>query len=143
MNATEKAHPGVAAPERAKESDFAGQISYVYYTPTESKKQEHFRVVDLLRHGSEHGITLQELVQMTGLNERELRRRIHFERENCGDADMIIADNKNGYFLPERTHELKQFARSMSHRAAEILSIARAAENALAKMEGQEQFEAW
>lgn len=102
-----------------------------------------FCVRDFLHHGAQNGLTLRELTCLTGLDERELRRRIHRERKDCRDADLIVSDNQRGYFLPERPDELRQFARSMSHRAAEILSIARVAENVLAEMESQERMTGW
>ncbi len=85
-------------------------------------------------------MTLKELVNLTGLAEREVRRRIQAERKM---GLLILSDNQNGYFLPETPDDIQRFARSMSRRAAEVASIARAAEAALADMAGQTMVEGW
>lgn len=98
------------------------------------------RISSLLLRGQEHAITLRELVLITGLDERAVRRLIHAERMA---GTIIIADNRSGYFLPADEHDIRTFARSMSHRAGEIARISRAAEDALARAVGQEQIEGW
>lgn len=82
------------------------------------------------------GVTLRELVAMTGMNERLVRLKIQQERKA---GKLILSNNRDGYFLPETTEDVQRFARSMSRRAAEISSIARAAEAALADLTGQAQ----
>lgn len=85
------------------------------------------RVADLLSHGSENGVTLHHLEKMTGLSGREVRREI--ERERRG-GELIISDNKNGYYLTDDPAEAQRFARSMRRRALEITRTARAVEKA-------------
>ena len=97
-------------------------------------------ISDLLHTGAENGTTLRELVAVTGLNERVVRLKIQQERKA---GKLILSNNKDGYFLPERPEDVQRFARSMSRRAAEIASIAQAAEAALADMSGQECLEGW
>ena len=97
-------------------------------------------VFDLLRPGAENGIKLPELVKLTGQDERIVRRRIQAERKA---GKLILSDCLHGYFLPERPEDVQRFARSMSRRAAEVASIARSAEAALADMTGQEHMEGW
>lgn len=97
-------------------------------------------ISDLLHSGAENGTTLRELVALTGMNERVVRLKIQQERK---DGKLILSNNRDGYFLPERPEDVRRFARSMSRRAAEIASIARAAETALADMSGQECLEGW
>ena len=94
----------------------------------------------LLHSGAENGTTLRELVAATGLNERAVRLKIQQERKA---GKLILSNNRDGYFLPECPEDVRRFARSMSRRAAEISSIARAAEAALADMSGQECLEGW
>lgn len=73
------------------------------------------------------GVTLHHLEKMTGLSGREVRREI--ERERRG-GELIISDNKNGYYLTDDPAEAQRFARSMRRRALEITRTARAVEKA-------------
>ena len=77
---------------------------------------------------------------LTGMNERAVRLKIQQERKS---GKLILSNSKDGYFLPENPEDVRRFARSMSRRAAEISSIARAAEAALADLAGQECLEGW
>lgn len=85
-------------------------------------------------------MTLRELVQITGEDERMIRRRIQAERKA---GALILSDCKNGYFRPADARDVQRFIRSMSRRAREISEISRAAEDALARTTGQEIMEGW
>ena len=100
---------------------------------------KHYLVSDLLHEGSENGMTLTELVQLTGEDERSIRR-IQRERKS---GKLILSDNQSGYFLPGTEDEVKRFIRSMSRRAREISVVACVAEDVLARMMGQESLEGW
>ena len=54
--------------------------------------QKKILIFDLLHEGSENGMTLTELVQLTGEDERTIRRRIQAERKA---GKLILADCKN------------------------------------------------
>lgn len=97
-------------------------------------------ISDILHVGSENGVTLRELVQITGEDERMIRRRIQAERKA---GALILSDCKNGYFRPADARDVQRFIRSMSRRAREISEISRAAEDALARTTGQEIMEGW
>ncbi len=105
-----------------------------------SLTQKKFLISDLLHEGAEKGTTLAELVQLTGEDERSIRRRIQAERKA---GKLILADCKNGYFLPTSTLDIQRFIRSMSRRSREIAEISHAAEDALLKMTGQETLRGW
>lgn len=105
-----------------------------------SLTQKKFLISDLLHEGEEKGTTLAELVQLTGEDERSIRRRIQAERKA---GKLILADCKNGYFLPTSTLDIQRFIRSMSRRSREIAAISHAAEDALLKMTGQETLRGW
>lgn len=94
----------------------------------------------LLSHGAENGLTLGDLVCVTGLNERVIRARIQAERKA---GVLILSDCQHGYFLPTSENEVRRFIRSMSHRAREISVISCAAEDALVRLTGQEQIGGW
>lgn len=99
-----------------------------------------YLVSDLLHEGSENGVTLTELVQLIGEDERTIRRRIQTERKA---GKLILSDCKSGYFLPTSTLDIQRFISSMSRRSREIATISRAAEDALLKMTGQERMAGW
>lgn len=101
---------------------------------------KHYLVSDLLHEGSENGMTLTELVQLTGEDERSIRRRIQVERK---DGKLILSDCKSGYFLPTSTLDIQRFISSMSRRSREIAAISHAAEDVLLKMTGQERMVGW
>ena len=105
-----------------------------------SLTQKKFLISDLLHEGAEKGTTLAELVQLTGEDERSICRRIQAERKA---GKLILADCKNGYFLPTSTLDIQRFIRSMSRRSREIAAISHAAEDALLKMTGQETLRGW
>lgn len=102
--------------------------------------QKKILIFDLLHEGSENGMTLTELVQLTGEDERTIRRRIQAERKA---GKLILADCKNGYFLPTSTLDIQRFISSMSRRSREIAAISHAAEDVLLKMTGQETLRGW
>ena len=133
----EKAPVGAGTPTRARNEDFAVNHSVSHFITDDGKTLQIF---ELLHVGTENALTLRELVQLTGEDERSIRRRIQAERKA---GKLILSDNQNGYFLPENPADVQRFARSMSRRAAEIARIARAAEAALADMAGQEHMEGW
>mgnify|MGYP004627370301 FL=1 len=97
-------------------------------------------VSDLLHKGAENGTTLSELVQLTGEDERSIRRCIQRERKA---GKLILSDNQSGYFLPSSEHEVRRFIRSMSNRAREIAAVSRAAEDALERVSGQSRLRGW
>lgn len=133
----EKAPARVAARTEARKDDFEVNHSSFDSTTSAAKAPQIF---SLLQTGAENGVTLRELVAMTGMNERLVRLKIQQERKA---GKLILSNNRDGYFLPECPEDVRCFARSMSRRAAEISSIARAAETALADMTGQECLEGW
>lgn len=133
----EKAPANVAASARAMGNGLETLYPMNDYSTVLRKTPS---ISDLLHTGAENGVTLRELVAATGLNERVVRLKIQQERKS---GKLILSNNKDGYFLPERPEDVQRFVRSMSRRAAEIASIAQAAESALADMSGQECLEGW
>ena len=128
---------GAATPARAAGNGLETLYPTKNYS-TSSRKTPS--ISELLYTGAENGTTLRELVALTGMNERLVRLEIQRERKA---GKLILSNNRDGYFLPERPEDVRRFARSMSRRAPEIASIARAAESALADMTGQECLEGW
>ena len=133
----EKAPAGAETPTRAAGKGLATTFSLRDHNTAIQKK---LLISDLLHPGSENGMTLTELVQLTGEDERSIRRRIQRERKA---GELILSDNQSGYFLPATEDEVKRFIRSMSRRAREIRNVAVVAEDALARMTRQDFLEGW
>lgn len=133
----EKAPARVAALAEAWKDDFAVNHSAID-SIMDSRKT--LQIFELLHVGAENALTLRELVQLTGEDERSIRRRIQAERKA---GKLILSDCLHGYFLPASEQEARRFIRSMSGRAAEIAAVSRAAEVALADITGQECLEGW
>ena len=133
----EKSPAGAGTPTRAAGDGLPTMYPTKNFTTSAGKA---LHIFDLLHSGAENGTTLQELVKLTGQDERIVRRRIQAERKS---GKLILSDCLHGYFLPASERDAWQFIRSMSGRAAEIAAVSRAAEAALADMAGQEQIEGW
>lgn len=142
MSAKENARPAGGTAGQAAEKDAASKIPQDDFSTDSSKKREekYQLISDLLHKGRNNGLTLQDLVKLTGMDERTIRRKIHVERKS---GMLIMADCVHGYFLPEDTYDVRRFIHSMSNRSKEISAVSRAAEDALAKMENQEQINGW
>ena len=136
------ARPTGGTAGQAAEKDAASKIPQDDFSTDSSKKREekYQLISDLLHKGRNNGLTLQDLVKLTGMDERTIRRKIHVERKS---GILIMADCVHGYFLPEDTYDVRRFIHSMSNRSKEIAAVSRTAEDALAKMENQEQINGW
>jgi hypothetical protein len=123
----EKSRPGDCSTRTAAETAACERAAVPYEDCTMSAAVRQIRIADLLPHGAENGVNLHHLEKMTGLDGREVRRQI--ERERRAGA-LIVSNNKDGYYLTDDPAEAQRFARSMQHRAREILRTARAIEEA-------------
>lgn len=84
-------------------------------------------IASLLLSGRENAIPRRELERLTGLDGRTVRLMIERERRA---GVLIISNNSSGYYLTDDPAEAQRFARSMRHRAGEIVRTARAIEEA-------------
>ncbi len=122
----EKARPAGGTAEQAKrESHWASGNPYGNYTTTQSGGQG--TISRLLMEGSENGLHLQDLVRLTGEDQRTVRKMIHQERRL---GIPILSNSKDGYYLPGNEYEKAECVRQMRGRAREILAAARAIEKA-------------
>lgn len=102
----------------------------IIQSTTSMSPGQGLHIADLLSHGADHGLHLSDLVRLTDLSERDVRRQIEIERRS---GALIISDNRNGYYLTDDPGEAKQFARSMRHRADQIKQTATAIEQAIGR----------
>lgn len=108
----------------------AGQLILEGFSASKDKGpvgQQHTGIASLLLPGAGNAVPLRQLAAMTGRDEREVRRAIRRERLA---GVPILADNRSGYFLPSSEAERVACARSMRHRARQILAAASAIEAA-------------
>ena len=126
LDRKEKARPAGGTAEQAKrESHGASGNPYGKYTTTQSGGQG--TISRLLMEGAGNGLHLQDLVRLTGEDQRTVRKMIHEERRR---GVPILSDNASGYFLPGSQQEREACVQSLRHRAKEILAAAEAIENA-------------
>lgn len=130
MSKTVKTRVSAATPTRAVETEAPCKMtaaSTTNYTRSAADSQT-FRIADLLSPGAESAIPRRDLMALTGLRDRELRRQIEVERRQ---GVPILSDNINGYYLPGSDLERAECVKSMRHRSAEIARTAAAIEKAV------------
>lgn len=126
LDRKEKARPAGGTAEQAKrESHRRGGNPYGNYTTTQSGGQG--TISRLLMEGAGNGLHLQDLVRLTGEDQRTVRKMIHEERRR---GVPILSNSKDGYYLPSNEYERAECVRQMRGRAREILAAARAIEKA-------------
>lgn len=121
-----KARLSVAAPRRAetKAADRAGHNFRINGSTDEPNRQAK-PISDFLLTGKENAITMRTLQTVTDLPGRTIRAMIQQERLA---GIPICADNASGYYIAADERERLDCARSMRHRAREILRSAYALE---------------
>ena len=137
MSAKEKpAHGGNRERAEAEKTTGRASLSLSQYNTVGQRPQGP--ISRFLLFGQQNAVPLQQLVKLSGLDNRTARRLIEIERR-AGTA--ICSDNRCGYFLAENEAELWRFVRSMQHRAAEIWKTARSLDDSLQQVIGQERVE--
>ena len=123
----EGARPSIAVPGRAVENGPVCETAHASTSEftTAAAGRQPFRVADFLHHGAESAISRRDLMAMTGMSDRELRRLIEAERRQ---GIPILSDNQHGYFLPGDQAERDRCVHSLRSRAAEIQRTADAIE---------------
>lgn len=131
MTQSKKARPAVgAAGQAAGLCDRAGQQSHEQYSTERTGKASC--IYDLLPVGSENAISRRQLMQMTGLEDRKLRRRIEKERRMGALILSSSADMGGGYFRPANAEELRRWVAMMEAHANSISAVLHAAKVAIA-----------
>lgn len=124
MAEKEIARPTVGAAERASSGNAASNFRV---DCTAGNPARQLKISDFLGIGAETGLTIRDLERMTGKPGREIRREIQQERLA---GVPILADNRNGYFLPRNELEKQICVKSMFRRASEIEKSAAAISSA-------------
>ena len=127
MNEQRKTRPVGDATERAEETT-ATTNDQKFSQSNDSTDQERAQagyISQYLLPGAGQGLHLRDLVRITHLSEREVRKQIHIERRR---HIPILSNNRDGYYLPSDEEEKSRCVASLRRRAAEILEAADAIE---------------
>lgn len=131
MTDNKKARSAGGTAEQAAGCDRGGQQSRTQYNTEQKQKTSIF---DLLPVGAEYAISRRQLSAITGIPDRQLRRRIAQERR-AGALILSSSEINGGYYKAASREELRRYVRSMQSRCKEILAVIRAAEEALQNYE--------
>lgn len=125
----EEARPAGGTAERAAETGSASQADTTSNTQYKagSDHGQAGGIASLLLEGAGNGLHLQDLVRLTGEDQRTVRKMIHEERRR---GVPILSNSKDGYYLPGNEYERAECVRQMRGRAREILAAAEAIERA-------------
>lgn len=125
-NEKETAHTNQNA-KRSRETN----VSYVQtdYTPKKSDLQEDI-LLSLIGHGSDNGVHLADLVRLTGLDSRIVRKRI----ETLRRSGHVICADESGYYFPSTYAELSHYVRRTEKQARSIFLTLRSARRRLAEL---------
>jgi len=123
----EKSRPGDCSTRTAAETGTACETasSSVSYDNTAAAGRQ-IQIKDYLLHGAENAVPRRHLRQLTGISDRDLRRRIQLER--LAGVPILSSTTAGGYYLPSSVADLEHFVRSMQSRAKEIEAVASAVE---------------
>ncbi len=121
-----KARPNVAALERANGHRY-NHLAMSVKQSTTAAPGGQLHIADYLSRGRGSAITRRELERLTNLDGRSVRLLIERERRS---GTPILSDCASGYYLPATDDERAACVRSLRHRAREILTTARAIEQA-------------
>lgn len=97
-------------------------------------------IYDLLPEGQKNALSRRELIALTGMSDRALRKAIADERR----AGALILSNveygRSGYFRPApgNAGELRRYIASMTSRGRKTFAVLKAAKAALAEIEQNE-----
>ena len=127
MTEIKKARSAGGAAKQAAGCDRGGQQSHKQYNTGQGKKTS---IYALLPVGAENAVSRRELSALTGIEDRQLRRRIAQERR-AGALILSSSEINGGYYKAASREELRRYVRSMQSRCKEILAVIRAAEEAL------------
>ena len=85
------------------------------------------RILSAIGEGQENAVHLSELIRISGITDRELRKTIEYIRRQ----GIVILSGNSGYYFPADEAELKAFVRREEHRAKSIIVTLRPAKRYL------------
>ena len=91
-------------------------------------------LLEFIPFGSKNAIKREELVRLSGMSDREMRRCIEELRK---ETPIVNLQNGRGYFRPETEEELVHYVTQEKARAMTILRNLKAAKKQLQIVRGQ------
>ena len=92
------------------------------------------QLIDAIPQGRENAVTRAELLALTGLSDRGLRRELHDLRLS-GELICSSTTPPGGFWRPDDEGELRAFLTSMTNRGKNTLAAASATRRALRDFE--------
>lgn len=83
-------------------------------------------ILSFLKHGKDRAIPRRDLVKLTGLDERILRKHIETIRRN----NVCILSDVSGYYLPRNLEEVRRYIKKTERTAKSTFYTLRAAREA-------------
>lgn len=126
-----KARSAGGTAKQAAGCDRAGQKSHKqkYSTARPGKAS----IYDLLPIGAENAVSRRELSALTGIEDRQLRRKIAAERMEGLLILSSTAEVGGGYFRAANVAELRRWVAMMQSHISAVLAVIRAAQEAIAE----------
>ena len=87
-------------------------------------------ILSAIGEGQENAVHLSELIRISGMTDRELRKTIEYLRRQ----GIVILSGNSGYYFPADEAELKAFVRREEHRERSIIVTLRPAKRYLYKI---------
>lgn len=125
-----KARSAGDAAKQAAGCDRGGQQSHKQYSTGQDTKTS---IYDLLPVGAENAVSRRELSALTGIEDRQLRRKIAAERMEGLLILSSTAEVGGGYFRAANVAELRRWVAMMQSHISAVLAVIRAAQEAIAE----------
>ena len=97
-----------------------------YYFETEP----YSRILSAIGEGQKNAVHLSELIRISGMTDRELRKTIEYLRRQ----GVVIISGNSGYYFPADEAELSEYVRKEEHRARSVFYTLHHARKLLRKM---------
>ena len=141
MKEKENAVPAAATVRDGKTEQTAERtiqaVNSVHDSIMNMAKSQGF-IESFLLHGASNAIPTNELLKLTGLDLRQLRKQVELERRN---GTLILTQPQGGYFLPGEGEagkdEIRTFYLIQRSKALSLLKTIKAAREALGEIDGQ------
>lgn len=129
VNSKKARSAGGTAKQATGSCERAAQQSQKKYNTGKDEKS----IYDLLPVGAENAVGRRQLSALTGLPDRQLRRKIAAERMEGLLILSSTAEVGGGYFRAANVAELRRWVAMMQSHISAVLAVIRAAQEAIAK----------
>lgn len=92
--------------------------------------------------GRDNAVTRQRLCDITGLNDREVRRQISELRAKDDDSNLVIVSvsNGRGYFRSNNPDDIRHFIAEMQKRNRMVYQAIKVAKRTLKRIENRQSY---